>query len=126
MVKQFEAVREFRRARSDSYSNNWLLKIPHELQLPFAPSHGSMRALKLHRGQPVHELAADLRRAFSGIVTGNVKEHGIAAIEREGPFEICGDASILRPLDQLLRAFVLEQRMKLPGSEYHPCYRLVG
>jgi pyrimidine/purine-5'-nucleotide nucleosidase len=30
----------------------------------------------------VHELAANLRRAFSGIVTGNVKEYGIAAIER--------------------------------------------
>ena len=41
--------------------------------------------------QPVHELAANLRRAFSGIVTGNVKEHGIAAIERDGPYELSGD-----------------------------------
>jgi pyrimidine/purine-5'-nucleotide nucleosidase len=126
MVAQFEQVREFRRARSDSYNYNWLLQVPHELQLPFQPSHGTMRALKLHRDQPVHELAADLRRAFSGIVAGNVKEHGIAAIEREGPFEICGDASVLRPLDELLTAFVSQQRMKLPGSAYRPCYRLVA
>jgi predicted Rossmann-fold nucleotide-binding protein len=126
MVAQFESVRDFRRTRSDSYNYNWLLKVPHELQLPFAPSHDSMRALQLHRDQPTHELAADLRRAFSGIVTGNVKEHGIAAIEREGPFEICGDASVLRPLDELLTAFVAQQRMKLPGSVYHPCYRLVA
>ena len=125
MVAQFEKVREFRRQRSDSYNYNWLLKVPHELQLPFLPTHGSMRALQLHRDQPVHELAADLRRAFSGIVTGNVKEHGIAAIEREGPFEICGDASVLQPLDTLLKAFVEQRRMKLPGSAYHPCYRLV-
>ena len=125
MVTQFEKVREFRRQRSDSYNYNWLLKVPHELQQPFLPTHASMRALQLHRDQPVHELAADLRRAFSGIVTGNVKEHGIAAIEREGPFEICGDASVLQPLDTLLQAFVEQRRMKLPGSAYHPCYRLV-
>ena len=33
-------------------------------------------------------LAANLRRAFSGIVAGNVKEHGIKAIEERGPFEL--------------------------------------
>jgi pyrimidine/purine-5'-nucleotide nucleosidase len=126
MVAEFEGVRDYRRTRSDSYNYNWLLQVPHELQLPFYPTHASMRALQLHRAQPLHELAADLRRAFSGIVTGNVKEHGIAAIEREGPFEICGDASVLRPLDELLTAFVAQQRMKLPGSVYHPCYRLVA
>jgi predicted Rossmann-fold nucleotide-binding protein len=49
MVAQFESVRDFRRTRSDSYNYNWLLKVPHELQLPFAPSHDSMRALQLHR-----------------------------------------------------------------------------
>ena len=50
-----------------------------------------MRALELTRDQPVHMLAANLRRAFSGIVTGNVKEHGIAAIEKYGPYELSGD-----------------------------------
>jgi hypothetical protein len=85
-----------------------------------------MRALELKRGQPVHELAANLRRAFSGIVTGNVKEYGIQAIEREGPYELAGDASIMSLLDELLAAFVEQKRMRLPGSVYRPVYRLVA
>ena len=36
----------------------------------------------------MHERAANLRRAFSGIVAGNIKEYGINAIERYGPFEL--------------------------------------
>ena len=48
--------------------------MPAEFQQPFEVTHESMRALQLHRDQPVHRLAANLRRAFSGIVTGNVKE----------------------------------------------------
>ena len=70
-------------------------------------------------------LAADLRRAFSGIVAGNVKEDGMRAIEQFGPFEIHGDPDIMRALDALLRAFVDQRRMKIPG-EYRPCYRLAG
>jgi hypothetical protein len=50
-----------------------------------------MAQLQLHRGRPVHELAADLRRAFSGIVAGNVKEEGIRAIEAHGPYELTGE-----------------------------------
>jgi predicted Rossmann-fold nucleotide-binding protein len=126
LVQGFEAVREYRRKHSDSYNYNWLLQVPHELQLPFESTHEAMRALRLHRDQPVHELAADLRRAFSGIVSGNVKEPGIAAIERYGPFELSGDPQVMRPLDALLQSFVQQGRMKLPGSAYRPCYRLVG
>jgi len=29
-------------------------------------------------------------------------------------------------LDQLLAAFVEQRRMKLPGSVYRPCYRLIS
>jgi predicted Rossmann-fold nucleotide-binding protein len=126
MVRSFEAVREFRRARSDSYNFNWLLAVPPELQQPFAVTHASMRALDLGRAQPLHALSADLRRAFSGIVTGNVKAQGIAEIERHGPFELNGDAQIMHLLDRLLTAFVAQWRMKLPGSAYRPCYRLVA
>ncbi|MFQ3281408.1 pyrimidine/purine nucleotide monophosphate nucleosidase domain-containing protein, partial [Reinekea sp.] len=72
-----------------------------------------------------HLLAADLRRAFSGIVAGNVKEQGINLIEEKGPFEIHGDTSILGPLDSLLEAFVEQKRMKLPGSAYIPCYKVI-
>jgi hypothetical protein len=84
-----------------------------------------MSALQLHRDQPVHELVANLRRAFSGIVSGNVKEGGIAAIQQRGPFRLHGDPAVMRPLDTLLRAFVADGRMKLPGSVYTPCYQLV-
>ena len=126
MVKAFEAVREFRRARNDSYNFNWLLSVPPALQQPFEPTHASMRALDLRRARPAHELAADLRRAFSGIVAGNVKRQGVEAIARHGPYELAGDAAVMGLLDRLLAAFVQQQRMKLPGSRYRPTYRLAG
>ena len=126
MVRGMDAVREFRRKASDSYNFNWLLSIRPEFQRPFEVTHEAMRALDLKRGQPAHELAANLRRAFSGIVTGNVKEYGIKAIEALGPYELAGDPAIMQPLDELLAAFVAQQRMRLPGSVYKPVYRLVG
>jgi len=126
MVRGMQSLREFRRARSDSYNFNWLLRIQPQFQLPFEVTHDSMRELRLQRDQPVHELAADLRRAFSGIVTGNVKEHGVRAIERFGPYELQGDRAVLGPLDELLQGFVVQKRMKLPGSVYRPCYRIVS
>ena len=44
---------------------------------------------------------ADLLKhaAAFGIVTGNVKENGIKAIERYGPYELSGDPAIMRLLD---------------------------
>jgi len=93
---------------------------------PSRSTHATMRALQLKREQPPHELAANLRRAFSGIVTGNVKEYGIQAIEREGPYELSGDPSIMLLLDELLAAFIAQRRMRLPGSTYRPVYRLVA
>jgi hypothetical protein len=82
-----------------------------------------MAALQLRPGRAVHDLAADLRRAFSGIVAGNVKEDGMRRIEEFGPFEIHGDAAMMQALDALLRAFVEQRRMKIAG-EYKPCYRV--
>jgi len=73
----------------------------------------------------VHELAANLRKAFSGIVAGNVKEEGIRSIAQFGPFKIDGDQAITKPLDHLLRSFVAQQRMKLPGTSYEPCYEII-
>ena len=72
-----------------------------------------------------HTLAANLRRAFSGIVAGNVKEEGMRLIEQHGPFEMHGDPDIMQALDALLRAFVDQRRMKMVG-EYRPCYRVVA
>ncbi|MNP58958.1 LOG family protein YgdH [compost metagenome] len=85
-----------------------------------------MAGLTLSRDLPPHELAANLRRAFSGIVAGNVKDHGIRLIEQHGPYEIHGDAAVMQPLDHLLQSFVRQHRMKLPGgAAYVPCYRVV-
>jgi pyrimidine/purine-5'-nucleotide nucleosidase len=125
MVKGVDKVRNHRLDTKDAFFFNWALGIPFAFQLPFRPTHEAMRALALHRGRPRHELAADLRRAFSGIVAGNVKEEGVRAIELQGPFDIDGEADIMRALDALLQAFVSQQRMKLPGgSAYVPCYRV--
>jgi hypothetical protein len=126
MIAGMESVREYRRERSDSYNFNWLLSVGIELQRPFQVSHESMRGLALSRAQPTHMLAANLRRAFSGIVTGNVKDFGVKAIEKLGPYELTGDRNVMRLLDELLTAFVAQGRMKLPGSVYKPCYRLVA
>jgi len=122
-----EKVRRNRIAEKDAFFFNWSLKIDDELQQPFKPTHENMAALKLHRSQEKHVLAAELRRAFSGIVAGNVKEEGIQAIEMYGPFTIHGEPEIMAALDKLLAAFVSQHRMKLPGgAEYQPCYRVVA
>ncbi|MBS0193211.1 MAG: DUF3412 domain-containing protein [Proteobacteria bacterium] len=119
-----DKVRQRRIRTQDAFFFNWSLTVPEDLQHPFEPSHAAMAALDLHREQPVHRLAANLRRAFSAIVAGNVKEEGMKCIEQEGPFEIHGDPAIMQALDALLRAFVAQGRMKMSG-DYKPCYRVV-
>jgi predicted Rossmann-fold nucleotide-binding protein len=119
------AVRDHRIKVKDAFFFNWSLHIPLEFQQPFQPTHEAMAALDLRAGRERHLLAADLRRAFSGLVAGNVKESGIRAIEEHGPFEIRGDPRIMAALDELLASFVAQKRMKLPGQEYVPFYRIV-
>lgn len=118
-------VREFRKSAGDAYYFNWLLKIDQVFQQPFNPTHQNMRSLELHKNQLSHQLAANLRRAFSGIVAGNVKNEGILAIEKYGHFDIRGDLDIMRLMDSLLTSFVEQHRMKLPGKLYLPCYRII-
>jgi hypothetical protein len=126
MTTALKEVRLFRRERNDAFHFNWLLKIEESFQRPFDPTHAHMAALELRRDLPPHTLAANLRRAFSGIVAGNVKDKGIRLIEQHGPYEIHGDAEVMQPLDRLLKAFVAQHRMKLPGgADYVPCYRVV-
>lgn len=125
MKEGIKKVREFRKQNDDAYYFNWLLKISSDLQQPFLPTHENMRNLELHRNQPVNQLAANLRRAFSGIVAGNVKEEGICAIEKYGHFELHGDYDIMHPVDELLESFARQNRMKLPGREYVPCYKVI-
>ena len=124
MAEGIHEVRAHRKDQKDSYYFNWSVHIPLEYQQPFVPSHEAMAALDLHHGRPAPELAADLRRAFSGIVAGNVKEDGMRRIEEFGPFEIHGDPDIMQALDELLRGFVEQRRMKISG-DYRPCYRVV-
>ncbi|WP_049721272.1 nucleotide 5'-monophosphate nucleosidase PpnN [Gilvimarinus polysaccharolyticus] len=125
MQQGIAEVRTFRKNTDDAYYFNWQLKIAPLFQQPFAPTHANMSKLALHKNQETHTLAANLRRAFSGIVAGNVKDEGIRAIERHGLFEICGESSIMQPVDELLQAFQDQGRMKLPGSTYKPCYKII-
>jgi predicted Rossmann-fold nucleotide-binding protein len=120
-------VRDRRAADDNAYFFNWALDIGLDFQKPFEATHESMRALELHRDQPAHSLAFNLRRAFSGIVAGNVREAGIARVERYGPFELRGDPKIISELGKLLQDFVTERRMRLSEpSAYVPCYRIVA
>ena len=89
--------------------------------MPFEVNHENVGNLVLSRDLPAHELAVNLRRAFSAIVTGNVKDHGIRMIRQHGPFELRADDSLISALDHLLKQFVAQGRMKLSG-EYEPCF----
>ncbi|QXO16693.1 MULTISPECIES: nucleotide 5'-monophosphate nucleosidase PpnN [Vibrio] len=127
MRNAMPTVRQHRKDHEDAYSFNWSLKIEPEFQLPFEPNHDNMANLDLHLDQAPEVLAANLRRAFSGIVAGNVKAEGIREIEQHGPFEIHGDPILMKKMDKLLKDFVAQNRMKLPGgSAYEPCYRIVS
>jgi len=125
MREAMEAVKTFRREGKDAFYFNWQLRIERDFQEPFIPTHAAMAGLSLQRDQAPHRLAANLRRVFSGIVAGNVKEHGIRAVEQNGPFEIRAEPDMLAAMDDLLQRFVVQRRMKLEG-EYTPCYTLVG
>ncbi len=120
-----ETVKAYRRDNQDAYCFNWLLNIDEDFQRPFVPTHDNMRALNLHVNQQPHRLAANLRKAFSGIVDGNVKANGIKAVAEKGPYEIDGEPVIIKPLEKLLKSFVEQKRMKIPTQEYVPCYKIV-
>ncbi len=124
MSHGMDIVKDHRKTTGDSYQYNWSLKIEPEFQLPFNPTHEMMSNLNLHFQDNKAELAANLRRAFSGIVAGNVKMETIKSVKRHGPFELKGDPKLMAMMDTLLSAFVKQQRMKLPGSEYVPCYKI--
>jgi predicted Rossmann-fold nucleotide-binding protein len=127
MAKGLERVRKFRIAHNDAFYFNWLLEIKEAFQIPFKASHENMASLVISPDLPLHQLAANLRRAFSGIVAGNVKPEGLQAIREHGNFEIRGDRKIMQSLDALLAAFVADNRMKIPGDRsYQPCYQVVA
>lgn len=118
-------VEIFRREHNDAFFYNWALTIQDEFQHPFDPTHEAMRTLALNHTLPSHELAANLRRAFSGIVAGNVKADGVSRVREHGPYQITGDRDILEGMDRLLRAMVEHGRMKIKGN-YRPCYEIIS
>jgi predicted Rossmann-fold nucleotide-binding protein len=125
MSTSLEKVLAYRKDTGDAFHFNWSLAIENDFQQPFEPSHENMSALNISHELPIAELAANLRRVFSGIVAGNVKSEGIKAIREHGPFQISGEAKIMTLMDKLLSSFVDQERMKLPGSVYTPCYQVL-
>lgn len=119
---RLDDVYEFRKQHGDAFYFNWRLTIDSNFQTPFVATHDAMRALDIAEDLPTHILAANLRRVFSGIVSGNVREDTAEQIELHGPFEINGSQRIMDMLDKLLAAFVAQQRMKISGDDYDPCY----
>ena len=120
-------VQTFRAENDDAYFFNWLLSIDFQFQQTFEATHENMAALELHRDQPAHRLAVNLRRAFSGVVAGNVRESGIRQVEENGPFELHGEPALIKSLDLLLRNFVSQRRMRLSDPAlYRPCYRIMS
>ncbi len=117
-------VKNYREKKNDSFYFNWSLQTDLIHQQPFHPTHENMQSLELCTDMNSSLLAKNLRNVLSGIVSGNVKEEGIIAVEQRGPFTIRGEANIVKPLDKLLKSFATMQRMKMPGQEYVPCYTL--
>ena len=116
VCKSMRVVYKNRRELDDAFYYNWSLSIDKDFQHSFAPSHENMASLNLRRDQSTAKFAANLRRAFSGIVAGNIKPDGIAAIKQHGPFKLSGEPEIMQALDKLLKAFVAQNRMKLSGD----------
>ncbi|MFV0477830.1 MAG: nucleotide 5'-monophosphate nucleosidase PpnN [Parahaliea sp.] len=124
--KAVQGIHNQRRKTRQAYYYNWSLHIDPSLQEPFEPTHENMASLEILPGLPSFELAAQLRRVFSGLVAGNVKAFGIERVRRHGPYRIHGDSKLMAAIDELLQMMVREKRMKLGehASDYQPCYQL--
>ena len=83
-----------------------------------------MGALNLHFDQSAVDLCYEIRRAFSGIVAGTIKEQGQREVARLGPFQISGDQSVVDQLGNLLDQFVRQKRLKVAAQNYRPCYEV--
>ena len=124
MQHGIDRVEMRRRRDGDAFYFNWRLYIDPGFQRPFSPSHDSMSDLDLSESLAPHVLAANLRRAFSGIVAANIREDTVRVVAERGPFELRGSARVSALLDDLLRDFVAQKRMKISG-DYKPSFRVV-
>ena len=117
--------RKHRLSLGASYGFNWELYISSDLQAPFIPNHQNMADLRLESSVSSQQLASNLRKAYSRIVAGNVKSHGVAQIKEHGPFQITGEPEIMQRMEALLASFVEQKRMKIDYSNYTPCWEIV-
>ena len=53
-------------------------------------------------------------------------KHRLGDLAARFELELRGDPELMRLMDRMLESFVKQQRMRLPGVEYQPCYRLVA
>lgn len=120
------AIHQHRREKQEAYYFNWPLAIDYALQTPFIPNHKNMAKLALNSGLPAHQLATNMRSAFSGIVAGNVKAFGQEQVAKHGPYALHGDSKILLAIEQLLQSLIRNKRMKIveQSEHYTPCYSL--
>jgi pyrimidine/purine-5'-nucleotide nucleosidase len=115
---------KLRQQSNNSPNFNWNLKIDPEFQQAFHPTHENMAKLNLSMHQEPYMLLANLRRAFSGIVSGNITEKGILSIKKHGNFRLSGDPQLMTALEDLLQSFAKQQRMSLQNKPYTPCYEI--
>ena len=112
----------YRAANNDARYFHWRLHVEDAFQKPFEPTHQTMTALNLSRANPPDQLAADIRRTFSGIVAANIKAAGQVATA-DKPFVIHGEKDITQPFERLLRRFEEQGRMTLQPATYSAAYR---
>lgn len=124
-IKNSRDTTQSHRSRiNDGACFNWSLAISPALQKPFIPTHSAMRALKLNISEPPQLLIAELRRLFSGIVSGSVKPNTRSLISKNGPFEIQASSELAKALDRILRLLISEKRIKV-DEKYEPCYTII-
>lgn len=124
-AQYMEEVRKDRQKHNEAYHFNWSLKIDYEFQKDFEPTHENMANLNIDPNLPPIELACNLRRLFSGFVAGNIRSDYIEQIKEKGKYQITGDPALIEKLDEMLKGFIAQGRMKLPGTKYEPCYEIV-
>jgi pyrimidine/purine-5'-nucleotide nucleosidase len=55
-----------------------------------------------------------------------VKPQVLNAIEKNGPFTIHGDSTIMKLMDELLQSFINQHRMKIDQQNFKPCYEIIA
>ena len=126
MLAGLHGVRKFRKANGDAFFFDWTLKMYRDFQQPFLTIRKNVTRLNICKDQPTYKLAADLRRVFSSIIAGNVKEQDIRAIEEHENYQLKGEPEIMAAMDELPQSCADEKRMKLAGHDYSPCYEIVS